>query len=215
MGSLARIAGHSNFEGDREECAAKESPSLSLFASVKDKNEENSDYFRHGSPAEKRTQISFTADDDFMSLLNRAKEVSFRGKKEDVSLESVLTRALRAYLSKECPKERQARRKARPKRKSGHEVTQDRSAKRSVPAPIRDLVLERDGFQCTYIGSSEARCCSRVNLQVDHQIPVALGGETSSENLRTLCATHNLSEARRFFGTSYLESRIAAKKMSS
>lgn len=195
--------------------ATEQVPTPSLFAPAEDKKEENSDYFRRGSSAEKRTQISFSVDDDFMTLLNRAKEISFRGKKEDVSLENVLTRALRAYLSKEDPKEHQARRKVRPKRKSRHEGTQDVSAKRSVPGPLRDLVLERDDFQCTYIGSSGARCCSRVNLQVDHQMPVALGGETSSKNLRTLCATHNLSEARRFFGTSYVESRIVAKKMSS
>ena len=60
-----------------------------------------------------RHLVSFSVDDDFMALLTRAKELSFRGKKDDARLEKVLRKALEAYLSLNDPKEREARRKAR------------------------------------------------------------------------------------------------------
>ena len=80
-----------------------------------------SDYLRcdGGSSDEARGEVTqrhlvtFAVDDGFMKLLTRAKEVSFRGKKEDLQLEKVFRKALEAYLAKNDPKEREARRAAR------------------------------------------------------------------------------------------------------
>lgn len=52
---------------------------------------------------------------------------------------------------------------------------------------------------CEYIDPVTARKCdSRYQLQKDHIIPKAKGGGDDARNLRTLCRTHNLSEARRW-----------------
>lgn len=45
---------------------------------------------------------------------------------------------------------------------------------------LRQLVLERDHFQCGNCGSSE-------NLHVHHIVPLSLGGTNELGNLRTLC----------------------------
>ncbi len=65
----------------------------------------------------------------------------------------------------------------------------------TVPAirvePSRDLrnsVFERDGFKCL-------RCGSQENLHADHVLPVAHGGETTMENLQTLCSSCNLNKS--------------------
>ena len=71
-----------------------------------------------------RHLVSFSVGDDFMALLARAKELSFRGKKDDVHLERVLRKALQAYLSLNDPKEREARRIAR------RELVRERREKR-------------------------------------------------------------------------------------
>lgn len=50
---------------------------------------------------------------------------------------------------------------------------------RYIPASMKGEVYRRDR-QCT-------NCGSLMNLNYDHQIPFALGGKTSTDNLRLLC----------------------------
>ena len=52
---------------------------------------------------------------------------------------------------------------------------------------LRFEVLRRDGFACTYCGAR----APEVQLHIDHVIPVALGGQTVPENLRTSCVDCN------------------------
>ena len=47
----------------------------------------------------------------------------------------------------------------------------------------RFLVLDRDNFTCQYCG----RKAPEVELQVDHIIPIASGGEATFDNLVTSC----------------------------
>ena len=64
---------------------------------------------------------------------------------------------------------------------------------RAIPSDLRKYIWERDGGQCTYVHyETKRRCASRHLLQIDHIQPFALGGRTVKENLRLLCAGHNL-----------------------
>src|SRR6266699_3876659 len=58
---------------------------------------------------------------------------------------------------------------------------------RSISPRTRAAVLDRDGHQCSYCGSTD-------NLTIDHIIPVAHGGLSIIENLRTLCGHCNTSK---------------------
>jgi hypothetical protein len=49
------------------------------------------------------------------------------------------------------------------------------------------------------------RCGSTWRLELDHVIPVALGGETSVENLRVLCRAHNQYKAERVLGATHAD----------
>jgi hypothetical protein len=66
-----------------------------------------------------------------------------------------------------------------------------------IPTEVRRLVHMRAGGGCEFRSDAVKRCESRRFLQVDHKIPVALGGSNDPENLRLLCRTHNQQAAVR------------------
>ena len=64
---------------------------------------------------------------------------------------------------------------------------------RYISKSMRYRVWKRDRRQCQI-------CGSRLNLQFDHIKPLALGGDSSFENLRLLCFQCNQRAAIRLFG---------------
>jgi hypothetical protein len=60
---------------------------------------------------------------------------------------------------------------------------------RLIPTHVKVEVWERDGGKCV-------QCGSTVNLHYDHDIPFSKGGSSlTAENVRLLCAKHNLSKS--------------------
>ncbi len=57
---------------------------------------------------------------------------------------------------------------------------------RQISQKLRNHVLKIADYQCQYPG-----CVSDHLLQVDHIVPVRLGGDQRAENLQVLCASHN------------------------
>ena len=58
---------------------------------------------------------------------------------------------------------------------------------------LRDLIKERDNFQCQSCGVS-AHDTQNLLLEIDHIKPLSKGGITSEENLQTLCWKCNRSK---------------------
>lgn len=56
------------------------------------------------------------------------------------------------------------------------------SAPNAVPTHLRNQILHRDGNACVKCGSSG-------NLEINHILGRAEGGDNNPENLETLCAT--------------------------
>jgi len=78
---------------------------------------------------------------------------------------------------------------------------------RHIPARVRRAVYERDGGRCTFTGVDEARCGSRVRIELDHIVPVARGGESTVDNVRTLCRAHNQHAAEQVFGDVFMDAK--------
>lgn len=74
------------------------------------------------------------------------------------------------------------------------EESLDHKTKRDINLRIRFKVLMRDNFKCCACGASPAKDPS-VELHVDHIIPWSKGGETTIENLQTLCSKCNLGKS--------------------
>jgi hypothetical protein len=69
----------------------------------------------------------------------------------------------------------------------------DRGNTRYIPQSIKHFVWQRDRGVCTNFGT-------RRHLNYDHIKPLALGGGTTSENLRLLCFQCNQRAGIRIFG---------------
>jgi hypothetical protein len=72
-------------------------------------------------------------------------------------------------------------------------------------------VYERDGGCCTYVGPNGRRCRARAFVEFDHITPVALGGKSTTENLRLRCQAHNQLAARERFGEDFMAKRAVRR----
>ena len=69
-----------------------------------------------------------------------------------------------------------------------------RKTSRDINLRLRFRVMQRDNFKCCMCGASPAKDPS-VELHIDHIIPWAKGGETTFDNLQTLCSKCNLGKS--------------------
>jgi 5-methylcytosine-specific restriction endonuclease McrA len=178
--------------------------------------EGNSNYFRGGSETP-TYRVAFAASAEFMEVLGQAQALMFGGKREDVLLEHVLREALECYLDKHSAQRRRERREAlRARKKLNAKVDTGVPDKpkppkprtRHIPICVRDEVLERDGYQCSYVGANGVRCQCRDGLELDHIMPYACGGESTVENLRVLCSAHNLLAEVERFGAGFVQGKV-------
>jgi len=98
--------------------------------------------------------------------------------------------------------ERKVKRKAPPGRSTT--AAAPSKLRESIPAEVRREVCRRDGGSCAWIGPDGRRCGSRWKLELDHIHPAALGGPSTIDNLRLLCAAHNQLHADETFGRAHM-----------
>ena len=79
-------------------------------------------------------------------------------------------------------------------------VVADATDSDHVPAAVRREVWKRDGGCCQWQLDSGGVCGSRLRVEHDHIVPVALGGRSVVENVRLLCDHHNKLAARQKLG---------------
>ena len=71
--------------------------------------------------------------------------------------------------------------------------------RKSIKITTRRKLLVNANHCCEYVDSkSGRRCAGTYQLQIDHRIPLALGGSNNESNLRVLCRTHNLLAAKSY-----------------
>ena len=78
---------------------------------------------------------------------------------------------------------------------------------RYVSAEVRRAVAERDRRQCTFVSETGKRCPARKMLEFDHVVEVPRGGQSTVDNLRLRCRTHNQFEAEQTYGSGFMERR--------
>jgi len=119
-----------------------------------------------------------------------------------------IDRLLDKLLDLALPRIEKQRFGATPRPRSGRTRS---SGTRYVPVRVRREVWKRDGGRCTFVSESGHRCEEREDLQFDHVLEVARGGEATVDGIRLLCRAHNQYAAGRTFGADFMRhKRIAA-----
>jgi 5-methylcytosine-specific restriction endonuclease McrA len=148
-------------------------------------------------PPPSRVRLAFTADDEFLVMLEQARSLR-RHKFPSGRMEEILKEALVVLLDKVDPSRRALRRR---KRSPIAVVQSGGNPSRRIPAAVKAEVWKRDGGRCAYEAPDGRRCESRSFLEYDHILPWALGGQSDCVgNIRLLCRPHNQRLARRQFG---------------
>lgn len=172
-------------------------------------------------------KLEFAVDPEFMEKLGRIRSLLSTKYPGGMGFEKVFDILMQEFLERHDPEKRIQRRNAQKdharnrdsasngnnkqgqeKKVSDHVGKHARKSgeqSRHIPPAIRDEVFARDGGRCTFIGPKGRRCGCRWNLQVDHINPFAKGGRNSPDNLRLLCARHNILEAERIYGGEHMK----------
>lgn len=79
-------------------------------------------------------------------------------------------------------------------RKSSEEYIRKKERRKLTPS-LRYDVMKRDEFKCVLCGRHAS---DSVQLHVDHIVPIAKGGKTTFDNLRTLCQDCNLGKRDKY-----------------
>ena len=127
---------------------------------------------------EERVVLTFSVTAEEYEALQRAKAIASRKHGPGVTLEQTFHEMLALFVGRE-PK-RKGKSKKRTNRRTRH-----------VPAKVRREVERRDQKRCSYRAPDGKRCTATHDLQLDHVVPYAMGGEHTAANLRLLCAKHN------------------------
>jgi hypothetical protein len=149
-----------------------------------------------------RFSLCFTATARCCDLIGEAKALS--SHRSPRGLGEIIEAALEAYVEMLEKQRFKTTDRPQPQRESS-------SDPRHIPAQVMREVYARDGGCCTYVGPNGRRCRARSFLQFDHITPIELGGQSTADNLRLRCFTHNQLAAREALGEELMERRNAGR----
>jgi 5-methylcytosine-specific restriction endonuclease McrA len=187
---------------------------------------------------EQRLKLGFTVTPEFMKKYNKIKSLLSNTYPEGIDFETLFETTMNEYLEKHDPEKRRKRRikkAARPDNTENSKKGRGRKTRckaqkvnpgqgnsrkkdqhpapksRDIPPAVRDQVYARDKGKCTFVGANGKRCNSTWDLEIDHVVPYARGGNNSPGNLRLLCRKHNIYRAEKAYSKEFMKNRITGK----
>lgn len=181
------------------------------------------------------TRIIIDVDQEFLSLMNRVRELKGH---PGSSTQELLKTSMKNLIEKSAPRKTEFKTNTmnsiqrnfdQPKNNPqfntiGHinsnshinsksvesalraREVEKKSNSRYIPHSLRNEIRIRSGDQCEYIDpESKRRCTCKTRLELDHIIPFMLGGQSTLENLRHYCPAHNRFAAIQQFGYEHMK----------
>jgi hypothetical protein len=140
------------------------------------------------------TRIHMSISPTFLKKLEDAR-LALSHSLPGADVEAILTAGLDLLLARDAKSKALVE-----KPRSTLDEAADCSEPGHVPAAVRREVWKRDGGCCQWQVDSGGVCGSRLRIEFDHVIPIALGGTSVIGNVRLLCARHNKLAARQKLG---------------
>src|SRR5215831_16782819 len=159
------------------------------------------EYARIAPLAPQRYGIQFTLDQAGHDLLRQVQDLLGHDVPRG-DLAEVIVRALKAYAALLEKKKHAATEHPRAPRRQ-------KPGSRHIAAHVKRAVRKRDKGQCTHVSESGHRCEARSNLEYDHILEYARGGEATVGNIRLRCRAHNRLGAERAYGAGFMERKQA------
>ena len=173
------------------------------------------------APASTRYNLKLSISEELKARIDRLAEVLGVGD-ATAHLEEILEKAVADALTKRDPIRKQERSEARAAKATGS-AKKDCAAEVSpcakepelqgeaVSAKVRGAALLRADYRCEFVGGQGLRCTARGQLQIDHVVPKACGGQAHLGNVQVLCRAHNLRKAGLDLGEAFIQRKIEAK----
>jgi hypothetical protein len=158
------------------------------------------------SLAPQRYKVQFTATQEYVDLLEQAKDLLSHAV-PDRSIEEVHLRAMRALVAE--LKKRKYAVTDKPRSQPPGESESPLQGGRGVAAAVRRAVWKRDGGRCTYVDAAGQRCRETSCLELHHEEAYARGGPPTVENLSLRCRAHNALAAEQDFGREFMRRKQA------
>ncbi len=166
-----------------------------------------SESIRNINENEVRVQVTLTKQQ--LAALERVREVASHSK-HGSSLSEIIDMLANTYLEKNDP----LRREVKPRKPKVDHIDEsvitpapeaaapkNYHPRKPIAPALRNAVFREANARCEFIDPRIShRCESRSLLQIDHIVPVSLGGTNDPRNLRVLCRTHNLAAAEAILG---------------
>jgi len=159
------------------------------------------EYARVAPLSPQRYGIQFTLDLAGHDLLRQVQDLlGHEVPRSDLA--EIIVRALKAYAALLEKKKHAATEDPRPSRRQ-------KPGSRHIPARVKRIVRKRDEGQCTHVSELGQRCEARSDLEYDHILEYARGGEATAGNIRLRCRAHNRLGADRTYGARFMERKQA------
>jgi hypothetical protein len=151
---------------------------------------------------ERMYDVRFAGDEEFMQLMDWL-DVHLAGRfPRGASYLEKLKYALNYIKEREDLTKKAVRRNSDNSRRAS---TIDTPQSRHIPASEKEKVWIKSEGKCEYTAPDGKRCNSTHNLQYDHYpTPFAMGGPSTADNLRLLCAKHNQFTAIQVYGKQHM-----------
>jgi len=141
---------------------------------------------------EEHTELKLVLDKELLSKFKRLRELRSHANPQMTYAE------LLNYLADEALKRLEPK---LPKQPPTPEVEKPAGVRIALPISLKRAVWHRDQGRCSWTHPQTGQACgSRTYLEIDHWVPIALGGRNEISNLRLRCRAHNAREAVKQFG---------------
>lgn len=144
--------------------------------------------------APERYHVQLTASRELRDKIEEAQAL-MRHQVPSGDLATILDRALTLLIAKVKKDRFAVGRKPRSKK-----LPEGPAKGRDIPDPIKRAVYERDGGQCTFVGTDGKRCQERGFLELDHLDGFARRQEHVVSKITLRCFAHNQYAAELMYG---------------